>query len=403
MEKSVTTTDAVGRRGLFIGKDYVLYQEVEAAVQPAMHLSMEHEPPNIWPQDLDTVFIQATDRATTLDRIKRVVNQSNGVEPFVLLPSRDIDFVLEASRAGVKAFIEVPDEVPETLSIVHMARRRHQGRGGVVSAFFSLKGGVGRTTLATHTAAQLAELTSGHTVLVDLDIPLGDVALYMDLDETYSITDFIYNMVRFDEKLIYDSLTRHDSGVYLLGLPKRFEELDTITPDGVKATLGLLRRYFDHVIVDCASDLAATTLTCLDDADNLILVTEPALASLRATQTAYDVGRQLGYDLGKIKMVLNRHTAFGEELVDEVIEAMELPVSARVANSYAEFLQALNRGVLLHEYAPGSLADRQLRAIAEMLHRGAPHAEEPSRRNPRFRFLQGLGLGPLRALPGMQR
>ena len=395
MTKTMRADETAGRRGLFIGKDYVLFQEVEAAVQPVMRLSMELEPPNIWPQDLDTVFIQATDRETTLDRIKRVVNQSNGVEPFVLLPSRDIDFVLEASRAGVKAFVEIPDEVPDILSIVHMARRRHQGRGGVVSAFFSLKGGVGRTTLATNTAAQLAELTSGRTVLVDLDIPLGDVALYMDLDEAYAITDFIYNMVRFDEKLVYQSLTRHDSGAYLMGLPKRFEELDTINAEGVKATLAMLRRYFDHVIVDCASDLAATTLTCLDDADNLILVTEPALASLRAAQTACEVGRQLGYDPDKIKMVLNRHTAFGEELVDDVIEAMERPVAARVANSYAEFLQALNKGLLLHEYAPGSLADRQLRALAEMIHRGADHADEPVRRGGRLHFLRGLGLrGP---------
>ncbi len=365
------------KRALFIGRDWTLFQHVEAMIKSAFGITMEHEVPNIWPEDLELVLLEADrDRERTLEKIARINAHSRGLAPFLLIRERDVELILEASRLGVRSFIEIPEDLPDILGIVQKVNRHTQGRGGAVSSFFSLKGGVGCTTLAVNVAHQLREITAGRVVLMDLNLPLGDTALYMDLEDdgAYSIADFIYNMGRFDEKLVYESLNRHRSGVYLLGLPKRLEELENLTPEAVHATLETLRRYFDHIVVDCASDLSATTLTCLDESDHIVLVNEPSLASLRATRTIYDLSRELGYPQEKLRLVLNRHTAAGEEIVDELLEAMELPVAARVANSYLTFLESLKEGALLHEFAPDSAPDQQMRALAEMLHQGTARA-----------------------------
>ncbi len=369
----------VRRRALFIGTDPALYEELATALGAAYLVTMEPHPPSLWPEDIQLVLIEATDEGSVaLEYLNRALAISGGVAPFMLLREKNADFILKATRLGAQGFIEVPTDIPNVLSLVHMEERRRRGQGGIVSTFFSLKGGVGTTTLAVNAAHHLNTMTAGRTVVVDLNLPLGDVAFFLNVhhERTYSISDFIHNLERFDERLIYDSLTRHSSGLYLLGLPKHFEDLDNLTPSAVRAALNTLRLYFDHVVIDGASDLNPVMLTCLDDSDNIVLVAEPSLASLRAAQAVYDLSQRLGYPERKLKLVLNRHTAVGEEAIEVVLEKMELPVSARIQNSYLTFLEAMNEGLLLHEHQPDCSADQQISAVAHMLHQGLPFAAE---------------------------
>ena len=385
------------RRALHIGKDWILFQQIEERIKPAFEIVMEQDVPNVWPEDLELVLLEANSNILlTLDTITRITTHSKGVAPFLLIRDRNVELLLQASRIGVRSFIEIPDDLSDILSIVQKVNRHQQGRGGIISSFYSLKGGVGCTTLAVNVSHHLAELTVGRTVLVDLNVPLGDTALYMGLDEDghYSVSDFIYNMGRFDEKLVYESLTRHESGVHLLGLPKQLEELENLTPEAIQASLQTLRRYFDHVVVDCASDLSAITLSCFDESDYIVLATEPSLASLRASRTIYELAQELGYAGEKLRLVLNRHTAMGEEMIEELIKAMSLPVAARVANDYLSFLECIREGELLHNHTPDSLPDQQIHSVAEMLHQGTPVAKAVTESRPHS-VLQRLFHSPL--------
>ncbi len=57
---------------------------------------------------------------------------------------------------------------------------RRGGREGRVITVFSAKGGVGKTTVSTNLAAYLAS-TGARTLLVDLDLMFGDVAISLQL------------------------------------------------------------------------------------------------------------------------------------------------------------------------------------------------------------------------------
>lgn len=213
-------------------------------------------------------------------------------------------------------------------------------------------------------------------------MPLGDTSLYLNMENQrlYSLTDFVYNLNRFDENLIYKSLSRHESGLYVLSLPSEVSELDNLNGELIKTIIHSLRRYYDHVVIDCASDLSDLTLSCLDESDNIVLVAEPSLSSFRAVNTAIKLTQTLGYLKDSLKLVLNRSASQQDEMLEEVVKDMDVDTVARVSNDYRAFNDSLKEGRLLKDSHADSVANFQLKRLANLLHNGAslPEMETPA-------------------------
>src|SRR5438270_5198746 len=64
---------------------------------------------------------------------------------------------------------------------------------GTIISIVGVKGGIGKTTIATNLALSLAAETSSSVVIADLDVPFGDVAMMLDLhperDVTHALED----------------------------------------------------------------------------------------------------------------------------------------------------------------------------------------------------------------------
>jgi pilus assembly protein CpaE len=69
---------------------------------------------------------------------------------------------------------------------------------GSIITVFGVKGGVGKTTLATNLAVALAQETSASVALVDLDVPFGDVAMMFDIQPQQDILDALDDHVLDD-------------------------------------------------------------------------------------------------------------------------------------------------------------------------------------------------------------
>jgi pilus assembly protein CpaE len=378
MSQSLSTSSLGLKQALYFGHGDDLKEAVRVSIMSKYTLELMNEVPQVWPDEVDLVLLEFNGNSNdVLEKVSQVLTLAKGVSVYVLLKDKDVDFIIEASHQGVQGFIECPSEVFHILSILHMQDRRRQGKNGNVSSLFSLKGGVGCTALATNLASHLNDLTEGRTVLVDLNMPLGDTSLYLNMegDRLYTLTDFVYNLNRFDENLIYKSLSRHESGIYVLSLPTEVGELDNLSGGLIKTIINSLRRYYDHVIIDCASDLSDLTLSCLDESDNIVLVAEPSLSSLRAVNSAIQLTQKLGYIRESIKLIVNRNTSDLDEMLEEVIDALDVDTVARVANDYVGFNESLKEGRLLKEFNPDALVNKQLLNIANMLHTGSVQLE----------------------------
>ncbi|MDA3971985.1 MAG: AAA family ATPase [Desulfobulbaceae bacterium] len=381
MDRAHETLTGSRKKALYIGNNGELFAEVEKNLSLSYDLIHEEISSSRWSGNADLVLIEAigidTEQAiATIPGVRDIVGD---VPVFMIIDKRDGDALLRASRLGAQGFIEAPDDLPDILSILQRGQRYSQGSySGEISTFFSLKGGVGCTTIAVNVAQHLALKSGGSTVLVDLNMPLGDTSLYIEHDnkESYSLNDFILNINRLDEGLLKNALARHASGLSYLGLPPKLEELESITDANIKMVFSVLKRYFNHIIVDCASDLSPVTIACLDSSDHIFLVAEPSLSSMRAIRVANDTCLQLGYPDTRQKLILNRKTSTNSAVMDDLLSALNVPVAAEINNDYITCLEALQQGQLLNDFAPDSIANAQLKAIATYLlqdDRGADH------------------------------
>lgn len=362
------------KHALYFGQDADLFDAVKLSVQSKYLVEKLSEVPHIWPEEAELALIEYDGESdAVLKQINDMLTLAKGTAVYILLKKKDADFIIRANHQGVQGFIECPAQVFNILSILHMQDRRRLGKNGNVSSFFSLKGGVGCTALSTNIASHISDMSQGKTVLVDLNMPLGDTSLYLNMESQrlYTLTDFVYNLNRFDEDLIYKSLSCHESGLYLLPLPTDMNELDHLSGDVIKTIIQTLRRYFDHVVIDCASDLSDMTLSSLDESDNIVLISEPSLSSFRAVNTALKLFQSLGYLRESIKLVINRSNCQKDELINDVIESLEVDTVAHVSNDYVALTESLKEGCLLKNSQKNSMVNQQLLNLANLLHTGS--------------------------------
>ena len=138
------------------------------------------------------------------------------------------DLLLTAMRAGVADYLHKPVS-PDLLRVAisrvaqtmgSRAKTAGEERAdGQVYAFFSPKGGSGSTTVATNLAVVLRQLTGKKTLLVDLDLELGETALMLGMRPRFNFVDLVQNFHRMDADLLASFIERHDSGVDLLSAP----------------------------------------------------------------------------------------------------------------------------------------------------------------------------------------
>ena len=95
-------------------------------------------------------------------------------------------------RAGAREFLTQPIS-PSTIAeaLVRASVRRPAARppkkaAGKLMVFTGAKGGSGVTTVATNFAIAVARESGRSTLLIDLDLPLGDAALDLGITAQYS-------------------------------------------------------------------------------------------------------------------------------------------------------------------------------------------------------------------------
>lgn len=244
---------------------------------------------------------------------------------------------------------------------------------GRVYTIFSPKGGVGKSVIAAGLAVQLARIVGGRSLLVDLDLQFGDLAIMLGVDPDATIYDIVSSSGDLDADKLRSSVLAHPSGIDLVAAPVRPEDAELIPDDRVGHLLDVARKTYEAIVVDTPAFFQSSTLVTLDRTDRLLLVTSLDIPSVKNTKLALQTLSLLHYPRERIELIVN-HTGARSELPRRDVEkALDLEASHEI--SFEKNVgDAVNRGVPVPIAAPRSAATKALGELAGALRGAAPAA-----------------------------
>jgi pilus assembly protein CpaE len=301
----------------------------------------------------DVVIVDTRgDASSAMSTIERLRGTSPSLAIFAVALSAEPNLILHSMRAGANEFFTwPPDEETFHGAVRRTASRRESAQGARPPAttlvFFGAKGGAGTTTLAVNCGVELTRLSKRAAVIVDLKPGLGEVALFLGVRPRFSLLDAIDNLHRLDREFMRELVAKHKSGLDILAGSDHFDRPGAADGGAIEELLRLLTRQYDYIVVDCGSQINSCTTSALYSADQLFLVANPDVPSVRNAQRLLDRVRQLGACGERVRVLLNRAAEPFPIPPKQIEGALGHPIHHTFPSDYKTVSTALNSGVPL--------------------------------------------------------
>jgi pilus assembly protein CpaE len=276
----------------------------------------------------------------------------------------EADYLRRSMLAGAREFLVKPFSSDELTASIRQVWTREKdkasryapvapgperaagsGEPASVTALFSPKGGVGRTTVAVNLAVAAAQMGK-RVALVDASFQFGDVGVLLNLNpRNKSIADLAAELQGAELESLDTFMITHSSGLRVLLAPPTPEQAELIGPAAVKKVLQSLRDEYELIVVDCPSSFNESTLAVLDEADLILTLLTLEITSVKNMRLFLEVCEQLGYGPEKIRLVLNRADSTLGIRVADVEHSIGRKVDHTIVSDGRSVVYALNRGV----------------------------------------------------------
>lgn len=143
------------------------------------------------------------------------------------------------------------------------------------------KGGVGASTIAHNLAWSLAENVKVNTTLVDLDLSFGTTALDFNQETPQTIADALLAPERADDAVIERLLSKATDRLSLFTAPATINQIMDIPDEAYSTVIEGVRRNVPYLVLDLPHMWTGWMMSTLVASDEVIIVCQPDLASLR--------------------------------------------------------------------------------------------------------------------------
>lgn len=282
--------------------------------------------------------------------------------------------ILNSMRSGAQEFLTKPldgrqlQEAVNRLSALIVRSETPRKKPGKILSVFSSKGGVGVTSIATNLAVSFAQNTEQSTVLVDLDLQMGDVGLLLDLKPEYSIIDAV-STSNLDESRLKGLLAEHSSGISLLSMPTDPVETEVISPDLLLEVFSLLKNMFDVIVVDAGHSFDSRLLEVMSLSDLILLIAGLDVPTVRNVSRCLSLFDQLGYEKDKVYMVVNREQKKSKVTIADLEEIAEMEVLMQIPGDYKSLISSIDAGIPAVMQNPKSKISKSIQVLTQELNR----------------------------------
>src|SRR5262245_48096655 len=163
-------------------------------------------------------------------------------------------------------------------------------RGSYRIALLSLKGGVGKTTIAATLGATFAAVRGDRVVAVDANPDRGTLSQKIPLETAATVRQLLHDagaIERYSDVRRYTS--KGPSGLEVLASETDPAVSEAFSGDDYTRTMDILERYYGLILTDCGTGLLHSAMSAvLDKADVLIVVTSGSVDGARSASATLD-------------------------------------------------------------------------------------------------------------------
>ena len=287
----------------------------------------------------------------SLNFVSKLVSEFKDCRVVVISDKPDVDIVIRAMRVGAFDFLSQPviqNEFEEVLNktyndLTGIVPKRSKCR---VITVYSNKGGVGKTSIASNLAVELAKITKENVALIDLNFQLGDVTTFLDLKPSFNISYMLQNLDKINEDFMLSTLEKYkDTSLYVLADPPYFKQADYFSDADITKLFNILRDTFSYVVVDTSGGFDSKALTALENSDLIFFVTIVNLPAVRNCQRCLELFAKLGFSDEKVQILINRYMENDEIKAEDVEEVIGKNIYWKIPNNYFTMMASINKGV----------------------------------------------------------
>lgn len=308
----------------------------------------------------------------------------------------DGQMILKAMRSGAREFLNSPIQIDELVGALDRVSSAgdsgSRSNSGSIIAVAGASGGVGTTSIAINLAVSLAQNPERSVALLDMDLALGDADVFLDMIPDYTLLDVAQNISRLDLALLRKSLTKHDSGVYLLPRPVQIEDTAAISTEDFTRVLGLLKASFTHLVIDLSKSYSRLDIAALEASKHILLLTQldlPCLRNVVRLLTSLETYEGVNE---KVKVIVNRSGLDKSQISSaKAEETIDREIFWRIPNNYPVISDCRNNGVPLLENAKNAAITHSICELAEKLSGDTPVDEAGAEKKDKKSWLKFLG------------
>lgn len=270
----------------------------------------------------------------------------------VIGPAASSEAMRLAVRSGARDFLVEPINPEELIAVLERVRQepRHGHTAAAkadVTLVLGAAGGVGTSFIASSLAHALASETNAPTLLMDLDLNGAPLASFLDLAPDRGLPQALAEVEFLDEHALQGYVSKHRSGLHLMGMPaKSFMLSKDLDPARCATLMGIVTTRYRHVVVDASHTLDDLSLAALGMAKTIVLVVQQSIVQLKqAARLLRLLYAEAGIPDDRILVVVNRHLKRSTVGLEDIRRTLAREKLSIVPSQYQTVQSSIDGGV----------------------------------------------------------
>lgn len=308
-----------------------------------------------------------------IDFVTKITADIPTCKVLIVSETPSVELMVKLMRAGVREFVSYPIikteffEVMNKLSSSFGCVEKDASRCRIITVF-SNKGGIGKTSIATNLALEIAKTTKENVALVDLNFQLGDVTTFLDIKPSFNISYMLENLEKINGDFLLSTMEKYkDTSLYVLADPPFFKMADDVSTKQIEKLLAILSGTFAFIIIDASSAFDDKTVTALEKSDLILLTAVANLPAMRNCQRCLELFAKLGFPKEKVQILINRYMENDEVKSEDVEKVLDKKIYWQIPNNYFTMMSAINKGIPVVELNPSSNVAKSYRDFSLFL------------------------------------